>query len=83
MFDRKKFDLIGGSGNSVRVWGYTTTDAGANVDTAGYFNDLADTLKAGDKIIVNSGDIMGDVFVNDITKGDVDVTNLVASTDSD
>lgn len=49
-FDRTNFGLDSASLNSgsPRKWTYTTTDATAVVDTAGYFNDAADLLSIGD-----------------------------------
>lgn len=52
-FDRTDLALISASMNKAqpRFWGYTTADATATVDTAGYFNDAADLLTVGDQII--------------------------------
>lgn len=37
-------------GNAPSIYAYKTTDAIADVNTAGYFNDLANTLEVGDLI---------------------------------
>jgi len=37
-------------GNAPSIYAYKTTDAIADVNTAGYFNDLSDTLAVGDLI---------------------------------
>jgi len=50
------FGPLGGqslAGNVPALYVYTTTDAHTAVDAAGYFNDLSDTLKVGDMIIVH------------------------------
>ena len=40
--------------NGFTLWHYTTPDAAATVDTAGYFNAAADMLRAGDMILANT-----------------------------
>ena len=40
--------------NGFTLWHYTTTDAAASVDTAGYFNEAADMLRVGDMILANT-----------------------------
>ncbi len=50
------FTPLGGqskAGNTPALYVYTTTEASTAVDTSGYFNDLSDTLKVGDMIIVH------------------------------
>lgn len=37
-------------GNAPGIYAYKTTDAIADVNTSGYFNDLSDTLEVGDLI---------------------------------
>lgn len=51
-FDKTNFGRESSHQNSnlPAVWVYTTTDAKATIDTAGYFNDMADFLKVGDVI---------------------------------
>jgi hypothetical protein len=41
------------AGNTPALYCYTTTEAHTDVDASGYFNDLSDTLKVGDMIIVH------------------------------
>lgn len=41
------------AGNVPALYVYTTTDAHTVVDGSGYFNDMANTLKVGDMIIVH------------------------------
>ena len=43
----------GRAGDLPALYVYTTTDAHATVDGAGYFNTLSDTLKVGDMIMVH------------------------------
>jgi hypothetical protein len=45
-FDKTGFTTFGASksGNAVSLYGYSTADAIADVNTAGYFNTLSDTL---------------------------------------
>ena len=59
-FDRTDFGLNSpsmNSGKGPRTWQYTTADTTATVDTAGYFNDVADLVTVGDVIqaITSSG----------------------------
>jgi hypothetical protein len=52
---------IGGqakAGNAPQMWSYTSTDAKAAIDAAGYFNDASDLLKVGDLIYIH-GDTGG------------------------
>jgi hypothetical protein len=55
--DKSKFQPIGGqskAGNAPQMWSYTApgTDAIADINTEGYFNGVADIVKAGDLIHV-------------------------------
>jgi hypothetical protein len=71
------------------IWTYTTADATAVVDTAGYFNDAADDLTVGDFIFANTstgGSIAFGIYVVlSNASGVVDVSNVTAlgGTDSD
>ncbi len=51
-YDAAGFAAIGASkrGNAPSLYAYKTTDAIADVNTAGYFNDLSDVLEVGDLI---------------------------------
>ncbi|MBM3581726.1 MAG: hypothetical protein FJX37_07150 [Alphaproteobacteria bacterium] len=40
--------------NGFTLWHYATPDTGNAVDTAGYFNDAADMIRAGDVILANT-----------------------------
>ena len=56
-FDKTGFQPIGGqakAGNAPQWWSYTApgTDAIADINTTGYFNEVADVLKVGDVIHV-------------------------------
>jgi len=56
-FDKTGLQPIGGqakAGNAPQWWSYTApgTDALADINTTGYFNEVADLLKVGDVIHV-------------------------------
>ena len=75
--------------NGFTLWHYTTTDASADVDTAGYFNDASDMLRVGDMIFANvdtDGTPAGGIFyVNANASGVVDVADMtqIGGTDTD
>jgi len=79
----------GKKGNAPVIYTYQTADAIADVNTAGYFNDMSDTLAVGDLIYVVSS--TGGTRVHTLAQvlsnasGVVDVANgtLLAATDSD
>jgi hypothetical protein len=76
-------------GNAPSVYAYKTTDAVATVNTAGYFNDLSDTLAVGDLIYcVTSTGTTAVATLNYVlsnTAGVVDVNDgtVLANTDTD
>ena len=51
-YQAKNLSVIGYA-NGFTLWHYTTPDAAATVDTAGYFNAAADMLRVGDFIFAN------------------------------
>ena len=75
--------------NGFTLWHYTTTDAAASVDTAGYFNEAADMLRVGDMILANTdtdGTLSsGILHVSSNTGTVVDVDDLpaIGSADTD
>lgn len=77
------------SGNAPSVHTYSTTDAIADVNTAGYFNALASLLKVGDIIFCYTSTggtpAMSIVWVNSNSGSVVDVTDglTVTATDTD
>lgn len=77
------------AGNAPQMWTYTTTDAIADVNTAGYFNSAASLLKVGDIIFCHTSTggsaAMTIVWVNANNGSTVDVTDglTVTATDSD
>mgnify|MGYP001211066016 FL=1 len=77
--------LAGGSG--VNLYHYSTTDAIATVNTAGYFNDAANMLNVRDVIIVADTNTPTTSFVSVLsnTGSVVDVSDglAVPETDSD
>ena len=69
--------------NGFTLWHYTTPDAATAVDDAGYFNDAADMLRAGDMIMANletgGGTPKAGIFhVNSVAAGVVDVDDVTA-----
>lgn len=55
-FSSSGFGPLGGqslAGNAPALYVYTTTEAQTDVRVSGYFNDMSDTLKVGDMIIVH------------------------------
>lgn len=77
------------SGNAPSMYAYKTTDAIADVNTSGYFNSLANTLKVGDLIycVTSTGTtaVASLVYVLSNASGVVDVNDgtVLANTDSD
>ena len=77
---------IGGASNA-DLWFYTTTDAIATVNTAGYFNDASNMLSVRDVIIVADTNTPTTNLVSVLSNasGVVDVSDgtAIAETDSD
>jgi len=75
--------------NGFTLWHYTTPDAAAAVDTAGYFNPASEMLRIGDLILANvetGGAMKAGIFlVNANAAGVVDVADItsVGGTDTD
>mgnify|MGYP000846667626 FL=1 len=90
-FSLAGFNVIGAAkkGNAPSVYSYTSTDAIADVNTAGYFNDLSDTLVVGDLIycVTSTGGtaVATLVYVLSNAAGVVDVNDgtTLANTDGD
>ena len=81
---------IGGqskAGNAPQMWSYTSTDAIADVNTEGYFNEASDVLKVGDLIYVfdSNTPTANLVVVLSNASGVVDVSNgeSISVSDSD
>jgi hypothetical protein len=76
-------------GNAPSIYAYKTTDAMADVNTAGYFNYLSDTLEVGDLIycVTSTGTtaVATLAYVLSNAAGVVDVSDgtVLANTDSD
>jgi hypothetical protein len=76
-------------GNAPSIYAYKTTDAIADVNTAGYFNYLSDTLEVGDLIycVTSTGGtaVATLTVVRSNASGVVDVDDgtTLAATDSD
>lgn len=75
--------LAGGSG--VALWHYTSADAIATVNTAGYFNDAANMLNVRDVIIVVDSNTPTTSFVSVLSNdgSTVDVSDGLAVTETD
>jgi hypothetical protein len=77
------------AGNSPAIYAYKTADAIADVNTAGYFNTLANVLSVGDLIycVTSTGTtaVATLVYVVSNASGVVDVTDgtTLANTDGD
>jgi hypothetical protein len=75
--------------NGFTLWHYTTVDAAAAVDSAGYFDAAADMLRVGDMIFANvdtDGSPAAGIFhVNANSAGSVDVADMtqIGGTDTD
>jgi hypothetical protein len=76
-------------GNAPSIYAYKTADSIADVNTAGYFNSLADTLEVGDLIycVTSTGTtaVATLVYVLSNASGVVDVNDgtTLANTDTD
>lgn len=68
--------------NGFTLWHYTTIDAAAVVDSAGYFNDAVDRMRVGDFILANvdtDGTPGHGIFVCSANNGSVvDVNDMTA-----
>lgn len=77
--------LAGASG--VSLWHYSTADALADINTAGYFNSAANMLAVNDVIIAvtetGGTPVVSHTYVNANSGGVVDVVNGVAITNTD
>jgi len=88
-FSSAGWNVIGAAkkGNAPSMYTYTSADAIATVNTAGYFNDLSDTLAVGDIIFVHDSatPTLSIVMVASNASGVVDVTDgtAIAMTDTD
>ncbi len=67
--------------NGFTLWHYRTSDLAGSVDTAGYFNNAAAMLRAGDFIMANTntgGTVLSGVFVVKSNTGTVvDTANIL------
>mgnify|MGYP003653404369 FL=1 len=89
-FSRTGINPIGGQskkGTAPQMWTYTSVDAIATVNSAGYFNDMTNELSVGDVIFVHDSNTptMSIVMVASNASSVVDITDgtTVAMTDSD
>ena len=89
-FSRSGWNPIGWQskkGNALAVWGYSSADAIATVNTSGYFNSVSDEVSVRDLIIVTDTNTPTTNFVTVLSNasGVVDVSDgtAVAETDGD
>ena len=90
-FDKSKWSRMTTSANSAipTMWGYSTTDATATVDSSGYFDGVAGDVQVGDMIMANTstGGTLAAAFYlvssNDGTTVDINDALVVNATDSD
>ena len=77
--------VAGASGFS--MWHYTTTDAIADVNTVGYFNDAAGMIKVNDYMVIVTSTggtpVVSHAYCNSNTGSVVDIVNGVAITNTD
>lgn len=76
---------VGPSGGGVRLWTYSSADAIADVNTAGYFNGAAALLQVRDIIFVVDTETPATNIVSVLSNaaGVVDVSNGLAITETD
>ena len=83
-FNIEYFGRLSSSGNSNLpvLWGYRTADDEAAVETAGYFNEVADLLSVGDRILIHldsdGTDTSEETWVTAIASGVVTIQGLHA-----
>lgn len=90
-FDKSNFGRLTTSANSgiPAMWGYSTTDATATMDTSGYFNGVSGDVQVGDLIVANTstgGTLAAGIYlVSSNASGVVDINNalVVTATDTD
>ena len=83
-FSATGLSRLAGASN-INLWAYTTTDAIATVNTAGYFNDAANMLAIRDVIIVADTNTPTTNFVTVLSNTGtvVDVSNGTAIVETD
>lgn len=71
-FNIQKLENHGGSGGGLKVFSYfTSADNKAAVKAANYFNDAADLLTVGDRIMIHASDADFDCHVSAISAAGV------------
>ena len=85
-FSRDGLSKVGsGTGNAPSLWTYTSADAIATVNTAGYFNDASKELKVRDMIFVVDSNTPTSHIVSVLSNasGVVDVSDGLQITETD
>ncbi len=86
-FVQANLSLVAYSGNGFHIWHYTSTDAKATIDSAGYFNAMANEMNIGDVIHANTSTggtpEYGIFCVNSNSGTVVDVADMVSLSGAD
>lgn len=86
-FVQANLSLVAYSGNGFHIWHYTSTDAKATIDSAGYFNAMANEMNIGDVIHANTSTggtpEYGIFCVNSNSGTVVDVADMVSLSGTD
>ena len=87
-YDKSNLYMVSGpTGDAPRLWTYySSADAIATINTAGYFNDASAILNAYDLIFIrDSANVLVIAIVNSNTGGVVDITDgmVITATDTD
>jgi len=88
-FTLSTLQQVGPGGSAPRIWTYTSADALADVNTAGYMNDASSVLTVGDLIygVTSTGttNVHAQYLVLTIASGVVDLSDgvVIATTDAD
>ncbi len=77
-FDIQKLENHSGSGGGLKVFSYNGSDNKATVKAANYFNDAADLLSVGDRIMIHASDANFDAHVSAISSGAVTIAAIDA-----
>lgn len=76
-FTLRNLQNLAGSGDAPKIWSYSSADAIATVEGAGYFNGASDLLAVGDLIWCYLSDKQQFKSVTAISSGVVTVADIV------
>lgn len=77
-FDIQKLENHSGSGGGIKIWSYNGSDAKATIKGANYFDNAADLLSVGDRIVIHASDADFDAHVSAISSGAVTIAAIDA-----